>query len=222
LHPGLHRSRQQIVRRLPQADVIVDLGGSAAGRPEGALVYMGYPHRFKELAIIEPPRDERHAIYADHCGEYDEVVETPRGPVRYVYASMKDLSGFADQSVDLVYSGQSIEHVTQEEAGQTIREVFRVLKRGGHFCLDTPNRLVTRLQCPNEFINPDHKYEYTHEELSSLLIDAGFTIRETLGLSWSANTLKSRRFLIDEYIAHEGLYDDFQNCYLLYCGCQKI
>jgi predicted SAM-dependent methyltransferase len=222
LHPGLHRSRQQIVRRLPQAAEIVDLGGSAAGRPEGALVYMGYPHRFERLSIVEPPRSERHAIYADHCGEYDKLIQTVRGPVRYVYTSMKDLRGFADRSVDLVYSGQSIEHVTREEATQTMREAFRVLKAGGHFCLDTPNRTVTRLQCPNEFINPDHKFEYTHEELSAALVDAGFTVGEILGLCWSANTLKSGRFLIDEYIAHEGLYDDFENCYLLYYGCEKV
>src|SRR5262249_22238608 len=154
------------VRRLPAADQIVDLGGSAAGRPEGALLLMGYPHRFQRLSIVEPPREQRHAMYADHCGEYNQIIQTAQGPVCYVYKSMIDLSDFTNASVDLVYSGESIEHVTQAEAKQTIREAFRVLKRGGHFCLDTPNRTITRLQHPNEFINPDHKHEYTHQELS--------------------------------------------------------
>jgi predicted SAM-dependent methyltransferase len=221
LHPGLHRSRQQIVRRLPGADMIVDLGGSAAGRPEGALVYMGYPHSFKRLSIVEPPRDERHAIYANHCGDYNEVIQTAQGPVCYVYKSMTDLSDFADQSIDLVYSGQSIEHVGQEEAKRSLREVFRILKPGGHFCLDTPNRAITRLQCPDQLINPDHKYEYTHQELSALLAEAGFSIREVLGLCWTPNSLKTGKFVIEECIAHEGLYDDFENCYLLYYACRK-
>ena len=35
------------------------------------------------------------------------MTQTALGPVRYRYHSMVDLSDYADDSVDLVYSGQS-------------------------------------------------------------------------------------------------------------------
>jgi hypothetical protein len=217
----LHRCRLQLVRGLPPADVIVDLGGSCHGRPEGAMLVMGYPHHFRSLNIVEPPRAERHAIYAEHCGEYPDIIQTPQGPIRYVYRSMIDLSEFADGSVDLVYSGESIEHVTRTEARQACREAYRVLRPGGSFCLDTPNRAVTRLQCPTSFINPDHKHEYTHPELAALLEEVGFVIREAKGLCLAAESVQQEKFLPDECIRNEGIYDDIACSYLLYYRCEK-
>ena len=55
---------------------------------------------------------------------------------------------------DLVYSGQSIEHVTPSDADIVIKEVARVLRPGGWFALDTPNARVTRVQQP-DLIDPD-------------------------------------------------------------------
>src|SRR5947209_13833585 len=66
---ALHRSRVALVRRLPPAETIVDLGGACTGRPEGALVAMGYPHPFRTLTNVEPPSEERHAIYRDVCDD---------------------------------------------------------------------------------------------------------------------------------------------------------
>ena len=66
-----------MVRRLPPAEVIVDLGGACNGRPEGALVVMGYPHPFRTLTIVEPPRSERHEIYRDVCDDPPAPVRVP-------------------------------------------------------------------------------------------------------------------------------------------------
>jgi predicted SAM-dependent methyltransferase len=217
----LHRSRLQLVRRLPKAEAIVDLGGSCAGRPEGAMVAMGYPHRFKSLTIVEPPREERHAIYSDHCGEYRGVIQSRCGPVSYLFTSMTDLSAIEPGTVDLVYSGESIEHVTRQDARTTLKQVLRILKPGGLFCLDTPNREVTKLQCPTEYINPDHKYEYTHAELSTLLKKSGFAIREAKGLCLAEQSVKGGTFLPDECIHNEGIFDNIAACYLLYYVCQR-
>jgi SAM-dependent methyltransferase len=217
----LHRCRLQLVRSLPAAEVIVDLGGSCHGRPEGAMLVMGYPHSFGSLSIVEPPREERHEIYADHCGEYPDIIQTAQGPVRYVYRSMIDLSEFPDNSVDLVYSGESIEHVTRTEARQACREAHRILRPGGSFCLDTPNRAVTCLQCPTAFINPDHKHEYTHPELAALLEEVGFVISEAKGLCLAVESVRQETFLPDECIRNEGIYDDIAASYLLYYRCEK-
>jgi len=218
---ALHGARLQIIASLPRVKRILDLGGSAAGRPEGALITYGYPYSFESLTIVDLPREERHQIYADICGEYHDVVPTPQGPVNYVYSSLADLSAFADASFDLVYSGQSIEHVTREDADRACREVYRVLKPGGWFCLDTPNRAVTRIQCPNSLINPDHDYEYTHIELSELLTSHGFAIEEAKGAALYARSVERGVFEMEEGVRHGYLYDDIERCYLLYYRCRK-
>ena len=217
----LHRSRERLVRQLPKAETIVDLGGTCLDRPEGALFVMGYPYRFKSLSIVDLPADQRHKLFADEGVEHRGGVETKLGPVRYVYSSMTDLSAFPDGSVDLVYSGQSIEHVTRDEASQVCRETRRILKPGGSFCLDTPNRAITRLQFRRKYINPDHKFEYTHDQLSGLLESAGFSIREAKGLVLVQESARRGKFLEEEFRKHEGMYDDIENCYLLYYRCGK-
>ena len=190
----MHRARLLVAASLPKAERIVDLGGSSEGNPCGALVMYGYPYHFKSLTIVELPRELRHELYTEICGEYTEVIPTPQGPVNYVYASMSDLSAFADASVDLVYAGQSIEHVPVEEAKTVLREVHRVLKPGGHFCFDTPNRKVTILQFPN-YVVDDHKYEYTHQEMTELLEGHGFAVREAKGMALMDQSVREGRFI---------------------------
>jgi SAM-dependent methyltransferase len=218
---ALHEVRTRVIAGLPRAARILDLGGSAEGHPEGAMIAYGYPYSFESLTIIDLPRDQRHPIYANICGEYPDVIETPQGPVRYVYTSMADLSAFDAESFDLVYSGQSIEHVSRHDAETTCREVCRVLRPGGQFCLDTPNRAVTRLEFPESWINPDHEHEYTHGELSALLESHGFVIREAKGLALFAESLQRGVFDYNEGMRHAGVYDDIERCYLLYYRCEK-
>jgi hypothetical protein len=217
-----HRARLIVAAMLPKAETIVDLGGSCEGRPEGALVEFGYPYRFQSLSIVELPRDRRHELYTEICGEYTEVIETDNGPVSYVYASMTDLSAFGDATVDLVYAGQSIEHVTPEEAVTVFREVRRVLKPGGHFCFDTPNRAVTRLDNPDKFVVDDHKVEYTHPEMSALIEGNGFAVVEAKGLVLMSQSVEEGRFIPREVSGRGRIYDDIENCWLLYYKCRKV
>jgi predicted SAM-dependent methyltransferase len=217
----LHQSRKALVRQLPPAEVIVDLGGTCIEDERGALLIMGYPYPFKSLTIVDLPPDRRHDLFADGGTEHRQVIQTESGPVQYLYRSMVDLSALADGSVDLVYSGQSIEHVTRAEAAQVCREVWRILKPGGSFCLDTPNRALTRLQHRRRYIHPDHKYEYTHTELSTLLQKSGFAIQEAKGMVLLQESLRRGKFLEPEFRKHEGIYDDIEKCYLLYYRCRK-
>ena len=56
VHPlnALHQARMMLIRRhLPMAEVVVDLGGAAGDRPEGALLVMGYPYRPSEIIIVD-------------------------------------------------------------------------------------------------------------------------------------------------------------------------
>jgi SAM-dependent methyltransferase len=215
---SLHSSRCEFVRSLPPGRVIVDLGGTDLGNPDGAMVAMGYPYPFDSLTIIDLPSEDRHAIYQQEARR--ERVETELGPVFYRYHSMADLSGFEDSSVDLVYSGQSIEHVPPDVGRHVLSEVARILRPGGHLGLDTPNGRVTRLQ-QDEFVDPDHEIEYTLDELTSLIEEAGLQVVDRKGANYSGRGLAAGKFDFDEVAGHSGLFWDAEACYLLCLVARK-
>jgi SAM-dependent methyltransferase len=215
---SLHLSRSEFIIGLPPARRILDLGGSSSYSDWGAMVVMGYPYDFESLTIVDLPPDDRHEIY-----RYDDMpteVKSPNGPVRYAYHSMADLGRYPDGSFDLVYSGQSIEHVIPEEADHVLAEVHRVLEPGGYLALDTPNARACRAQ-QAEFIDPDHKVEYTHAEMTAKLEKAGFTIEEAKGLNYVGRSLAAGEFSVEEAGVNAGLYATPEDCYLLAYICRK-
>ncbi|MEO7836395.1 MAG: methyltransferase domain-containing protein [Acidimicrobiales bacterium] len=215
---SIHLGRCDFVRSLPRAQRILDLGGTDLNNQNGAMVQMGYPYPFEELVVIDLPSQDRHAIY--RSPDNTRKVATPLGPVTYRYASMTDLSEFADETFDLVYSGQSIEHVERSEGRVVLHEAYRVLRPGGHLGLDTPNARATRLQ-QTEFIDPDHKVEYTHDELSGMLLEAGYTVLESKGLNYVGKSLEAGTFEVEEAAANRGLHAEVRDCYILTYLCQK-
>lgn len=216
---SLHQSRCDFVRMLPRARRILDLGGTDQSGDAGALVSMGYPYRFELLTIVDLPGGERHELYGYLASS--ETVESRCGPVQYRYHSMVDLSPYPDASFELVFSGQTIEHITEDEAKKMLAEIRRVLVPGGWFCLDTPNRRVTALQLgPDVLTNPDHKLEYTHEHLSRLLHDAGFDVVDALGLSLADESLARGEFDQAEVADKHGVYAEIADCYFLAYMCR--
>jgi SAM-dependent methyltransferase len=216
-----HQARMMLVRRcLPAAQVIVDLGGAASGRPEGALLAMGYPHHPREIWIVDLPPLQR--LGGGGRAEPGERLSTADGiQVSYFYGSMTDLSPFADESADLVWSGESIEHVTESEADTVCHEVYRVLKPGGHFCLDTPNASLTRLQSPDALIHPEHKKEYQVHELCEKLARWGFQVEETQGICPIPHSAGSGVFDYEELVRNVGLSDDPEISYMFYVRAVK-
>jgi len=211
LHSSLHASRMEFIVGLPPAKRIIDLGGGHTTDQRGALVALGYPYNFEELVIVDLPPDDRHPLY--HSERY-EGIHTETGKVRYEYRSMADLSFAADASVDLVYSGQSIEHVTEADGDTVLRESFRVLRPGGFMAIDTPNASVCRLQ-QEGFIDPDHKVEYTLAELRHKVACSGFEVRFQRGLNWGGPAVAEGRFDPAALAGNQGVYFDAEGCYLL-------
>ena len=154
---SMHVSRSEFVAGLPRATRILDLGGTHQGFADGALVHLGYPYPFERLVVVDLPVEERHEIYRG--GSTGATVQSELGPVEFAFHSMVDLGRYADGSFDLVYSGQSIEHVNEADGDAVVREAFRVLAPGGWFCLDTPNGPVWRLRSA-ALMNDDHEVEY--------------------------------------------------------------
>ncbi len=217
LGPSLHFSRMMFVRSLPAGRRILDLGGTALGNATGALVLMGYPYEFDDLIVIDLPSHERNELYREDGAH--EVTQTKLGPVRYRYHSMVDLSDYSDGSVDLVYSGQSIEHVPPDVADSVLSEVRRVLRPGGYLGIDTPNARVTRLQ-QSQFIDPDHEHEYTDAEMRAKLAAAGLDIVSAVGLNHAGPSLATGTFEEDQVATARGMFHEISDCYLLAYLCR--
>ena len=211
LHGSLHASRCEFIIGLPRAARIIDVGGGHTADARGALVALGYPYDFEQLVIVDLPPDDRHDLYKSD--RFDDVL-SDRGPVRYEYRSMVDLSFAADESVDLVYSGQSIEHVPESAGDEVLEGAFRALRPGGYMAIDTPNGRLCRMQ-QDDFIDPDHDVEYTLEQLREKVTRAGFEIETIRGLNWGGPGVARGRFDLAALAANYGVFHAADECYLL-------
>lgn len=211
----IHSSRLKMVRHLlPSARVILDLGGANA-----PLYQMGYPHAFERLVLIDLPTEERHVEFQEV-----EIESQSEGRVVVRYEDMTDLKGIADSSVNLVWSGQSIEHVTPDQGRRMCAEAYRVLGPGGHFCLDTPNRLLTKVHTRDVgggFIHPDHKVEYTPDELRAMLLEAGFSIEEEWGICEMPLTMRDGKFNYLDFSTGGAITANIDDAYIQFFKCRK-
>ena len=80
-------------------------------------------------------------------------------------------------SVDFAYSNQVMEHLHPDDAQEQLKEIFRVLKPGAvYFCI-TPHRFMGPDDVSmyfDEVATGFHLKEYTHGELRTLFLAAGF------------------------------------------------
>jgi ubiquinone/menaquinone biosynthesis C-methylase UbiE len=205
----IHHARIKLVSTLlPPGEIVLDLGGANC-----PLYKMGYPHKFKKLYLIDLPPEDR-------CDMYKEIVIDPNcdgGEVVIKYGDMTELGDFPDESVDFIWSGQSIEHVSQEDGEKMCRAAFRVLKPGGAFCLDTPNRLLTEIHTRDiggGFIHPEHCIEYKPGQLRELLERTGFEIKHSYGVCEMPSTLASGAFCYEDFLCGRQVTDEIDSGYI--------
>ncbi|MEJ8854748.1 methyltransferase domain-containing protein [Variovorax robiniae] len=159
---------------------------------------------------------------------YKEIkidLEDVSGDVVLHFNDMTELDSFDDNSVGFVWSGQSIEHVSKEAGEKMCRSVHRVLKEGGAFCLDTPNRLLTQIHTRDVgggFIHPEHFIEYTPMQLDSLLRKSGFFIAHRLGVREMLKTAQSGIFFYEDFVAGAEISENIEASYIQYFHCLKM
>lgn len=178
-----HHARIHVVRHhLPAAKRILDLGGADAERKCGALLAMGYPHPLERIHIVDLPVVQR--LYDP--SNIPEAVDHMHGScqVNYSYHPMHKLEKLTDKSsFDMIWMGQTVEHINPRELEDILIFSKKLLTKNGMFCLDTPNRLITKLLDPSHYIHPDHKVEYTPDELRDIFHKHGFTCKKSIAIT---------------------------------------
>jgi len=150
---------------------------------------------FEWFAEQYPTPIERHIGVDAYALKPDDLPEN----VEWVSSSLGDLSPVANGSVDLVYAGQTIEHLWPDEAAGFLCEAHRVLRPGGRLALDSTNRRVT---VGVDWNHPEHTIEYTPDEILELLDVAGFVDAEIRGLWLCYDESRDRFLRLDDLEEH--------------------
>jgi len=99
--------------------------------------------------------------------------------VRWNPSTADHFEGIDNESVEMVFAGQTTEHLWATELTDFLLESHRVLRPGAPLVLDSPNRLVTEHLC---WTHGGHTVELSADEITALLVLAGFEIERRTGL----------------------------------------
>lgn len=146
---------------------------------------------WKEIVRFLSPHIPKDSTVADlgagYCDFINQVKASKKYAVDYspdlskfagadvekVNASVLDLSAIPSNSVDVVHSSNLLEHFTDSDLAQIMKEVNRILKKGGRLVLMQPNY---RLQPGRYFDDHTHKKIFNDSSLESFLTENGFKI----------------------------------------------
>lgn len=91
--------------------------------------------------------------------------------VRFYQTQVQDLSPIPDESVDVVFASNLLEHLDDEGLGRTLAEVRRVLRRDGRFIALQPNFKY----CYRDYFDDyTHRKVFSHISLVDFLAAQGF------------------------------------------------
>ena len=111
--------------------------------------------------------------------------------VEWVKNTLGDMSYVKDNEIDLVFAGQTIEHMWPNDLASFLCETYRVLKPNGLIVLDSPNRRITRAL---HWFQPQHTMELSVDEIVFALETAGFYDVKVKGV-WLCYDKDQHRFL---------------------------
>jgi SAM-dependent methyltransferase len=167
-----------VVKDAPLAQNVLELGGG----------YCDFINQFPAFckAVFEINPNMR-----DHCAP----------EVTFRAESAIDLVDVKDSSLDLVFAGNFLEHLTQDELARQLKRIHQTLKPEGRFVILQPNY---RLCAENYFDDPTHRTIFSDENLQSLVSPHGFHVSKLIP-GFLPFSLKSRLpkwgFLVRLYLA---------------------
>lgn len=217
----VHKARQAWIATVGSATRILDIGGSSPNIDQGAMIELGYQHRPQELVIFDLPPNEQYWGLPKY--PQDRQYSFSWGKLEYVHGrceAIETVEVLGKQEFDMVFMGQVIEHVLPKSVPNLLSWIREHLTENGRFIFDTPNRLVTRIQSPDSFIDIDHKIEYSPAQLRKILSDVGFKIVREIGMLPMPQTISSNCFNPLETYEHNLLSDYVENCYLFAFECE--
>lgn len=107
---------------------------------------------------------------------------------------------FKNDFFEMVVAFEMIEHL--KEPNKFLKEVYRILKKGGKLCISTPNSAV---HSPDgNLMSPYHVKEYTYEELNKL-VSKHFSKVEFYAQNKSDNATKAWKSFLTSQTARRGL-----------------
>ncbi len=211
----LHMARQSWIRSVDAFDSILDIGGSSAGRREGALIELGYPHRASRLDILDLPPDRQ--FWGTPTFDQTEPLDFDWGRVTYFHGRAEDVANvpaLQSKRYQCIFMGQAIEHILPENLPGLLAWIRTHLVPGGRFILDTPNRAITKIHSPDAYINADHKLEYTPRQLEEVLAGTGFSVTRRTGLVHLPEMARSGVFDARWFADAALVHDDADASYL--------
>lgn len=179
-------------------------------------------HVLRTIELERVPKGARHVLSVGANGRwYFEWFEACVGPVdrhvgveafepkpddlppyvEWVANTADRMDDVADGTIDLVFAGQTTEHLWADELAGFLIEANRVLREGGLLVLDSPNRLVTEHL---HWSHGGHTIELSCEEMEYLLELGGFVVESTRGV-WSC-VEEGRRLGLEDGIDDAGIF----------------
>ena len=157
------RRHEVVYQRLAQRCADLDVLEAGCGEGYGADLIAGVARRVTALDYDETTVAHVRARY-------------PR--VEIMHANLTELP-LADASVDVVVNFQVIEHLWDQ--ARFVSECARVLRPSGLLMVSTPNR-ITFSPGRDTPLNPFHTRELDADELTHLLVNAGFAMDGVYGV----------------------------------------
>lgn len=149
--------------------------------------------------------------------------------VNFKEASLDRLD-FPDEYFDVIVMNQVLEHIPEDEA--VLREMHRLLKKGGALILGVPNEGCLMAKLRNSFIQPeirkntDHIHFYTLDQLARILKNTGFEIHKIWRQSFFAPYTRLSSFLASRALGFKCLEYLARilpsQCASIYLTCGKV
>ncbi|WP_424357761.1 class I SAM-dependent methyltransferase [Methanocella sp. MCL-LM] len=157
----LHECRTTCLRNMPAARSVLSIGASGLWYFE--WFHKNYPHSVMTHTGIDiSPCPEGLPVFA-----------------RWIQHDGSDLSMIPAGSIDLIFAGQFIEHISWEQQYQFLVEANRVLASGGFLVIDSPNYPVANRY---GIKHQDHVSELSYLQMSEALKLSGFSLTESRGI----------------------------------------